>query len=177
MDRQILEDAISKGLTQRQIGEELNCSQSTVKHWLKKYGLKTLTTQEYRNLELKFNEKCCKTCLKVKDKKDFYYNSGARDYLESRCKACSNKTRVDRGKKNKLKIIEAKGGKCEHCGLTLEQSHYSVFDLHHKDPSDKDPKFNSFKFWPWERIKAEIDKCLLLCSNCHRIEHAKMGNW
>ena len=28
----------------------------------------------------------------------------------------------------------------------------------------------------WEIIKKEIDKCELLCSNCHRIEHSNMEN-
>lgn len=177
MDKNILINEIEKGLSQRQIAESLNCSQSTIKHWLKKFGLKTLTTSEFRNLDLPKDMKKCNSCGEIKNKKDFYFNSGTRDKLMSCCSICSNKKRVNRGRANKIKIIEYKGNKCEHCDLHINDSHYSVFDLHHNDPTKKDPKFSSFKYWAWDKIVNEIDKCSLLCSNCHRIEHAKLGDW
>jgi hypothetical protein len=74
-------------------------------------------------------------------------------------------------------MIEYKGGKCENCNLKIEDCHYSVFDFHHLNPKEKDISFRGVKSWHWDRIKAEIDKCKLLCSNCHRMEHASINGW
>ena len=74
-------------------------------------------------------------------------------------------------------MIEYKGGKCEHCPLELKDSHPAVFDFHHLDSDEKDLNFNGVKGWKWERIIVELDKCSLLCSNCHRIEHYEMGDY
>lgn len=69
-------------------------------------------------------------------------------------------------------MINYKGGECEKCLLKLDNSHYCIFDFHHRDPNIKDKNFRSIRGWSWERIIKEIDECSLLCSNCHRIEHS-----
>ena len=62
-----------------------------------------------------------------------------------------------------------KGGKCENCGY---DKYRGALEFHHKDPTQKDPaglrKYNRTKLF------AELDKCVLLCANCHREEHAKL---
>jgi len=68
-------------------------------------------------------------------------------------------------------MIEYKGGKCDRCLLKFDQDNYFLFDFHHLDPSIKDPNFGRIKFQNWNRIKDEIDKCVLVCANCHRIIH------
>ena len=50
----------------------------------------------------------------------------------------------------------------------------SCYDFHHVDPSKKEfnlSGLNSAKI-NWNKVKEELDKCLLLCSNCHRTEHS-----
>jgi hypothetical protein len=74
-------------------------------------------------------------------------------------------------------MIEYKGGQCERCRLNLNDTHYAVFDFHHIDPSEKDDNFKKIKFQKWEKIKQEIDKCMLVCSNCHREIHAEIEGW
>lgn len=56
------------------------------------------------------------------------------------------------------------GGKCTKCGYNK-----SVASLcfHHLDPSTKEFTIGSKYNLKWERIKNEIDKCILLCHNCH----------
>lgn len=65
--------------------------------------------------------------------------------------------------------------KCEVCG----ENHPACLEFHHKDPSEKDGEI--FKAvhdgWGKERIIKEIDKCKVLCSNCHRKEHYNLGGW
>lgn len=69
---------------------------------------------------------------------------------------------------NKLKAIEYKGGKCVDCHGTF---HPAVYEFHHLDPTFKDKDPSKVMTLKWEKIVAEIDKCVLLCANCHRIRH------
>ena len=71
-------------------------------------------------------------------------------------------------KKNKLKMIEYKGGKCLCCGYGLCPS---AMDFHHLDPSKKDFALSGSTM-SFEKAKPELDKCVLLCCRCHREVHA-----
>lgn len=48
---------------------------------------------------------------------------------------------------------------------------YSALEFHHKDPSEKDFTISKHPNWKFERLKPELDKCILVCSNCHREIH------
>lgn len=65
--------------------------------------------------------------------------------------------------------IQKRGGACERCGVTSE--HFSFFDLHHRDPRLKDRNVLGLGL---PRIKAELEKCDVLCPNCHRMVHIEM---
>jgi hypothetical protein len=74
-----------------------------------------------------------------------------------------------RRKMIKQMAIEYKGGKCIFCGY---DKYAGALDFHHIDESQK--LFNlSVKGLTrsWERTKAELDKCVLVCANCHREIH------
>ncbi len=74
-----------------------------------------------------------------------------------------------------LKLFELKGGKCEHCDLR-DLKHIEIYDYHHIDPNQK--KFNigsAISNRTQDEILKEAESCLLLCSNCHRIEHHRMS--
>lgn len=85
---------------------------------------------------------------------------------------CKNKYYVDRKRKDlKRDAVNYKGGKCEYCGYI---GHPSVYDFHHKNPLEKDFGISHSGYTrSWDKVREEIDKCLLLCANCHREEHAK----
>ena len=79
----------------------------------------------------------------------------------------------------KKQMIDYKGGKCIKCSY---DKCVASLDFHHLDPSKKDFNVSSFlrKLLPkndglreraWQEIKVELDKCLLLCANCHRELH------
>jgi hypothetical protein len=60
---------------------------------------------------------------------------------------------------------------CERC----PESHPACLDFHHKDPKEKDIEISLIavrKGWAIKRIMEEIEKCEILCANCHRKEHA-----
>ncbi len=71
-------------------------------------------------------------------------------------------------KQLKLKAIEYKGGKCQICGY---DRCIQALEFHHIDPSTKTASVSTAsRGWDW--VKQEIDKCILVCANCHReIEH------
>jgi hypothetical protein len=68
----------------------------------------------------------------------------------------------------KIKSIELLGGKCQKCGE--ERPWLLVF--HHKNKEDKEFTINKIKDHKWNFIKKELNKCLLLCHNCHRKIHS-----
>lgn len=75
-----------------------------------------------------------------------------------------------KGIQRKLELIELFGGKCQKCGY---DKNLSAFDFHHKDGYEKnfEIKIQYLKYKSIEEILKEVNKCMLLCSNCHREEH------
>ena len=68
-------------------------------------------------------------------------------------------------KNEKQKAVDYKGGKCIVCGYS---KCLSALEFHHTNPEEKEG-YNSH--WTFERNKNELDKCILLCANCHREIH------
>ena len=66
----------------------------------------------------------------------------------------------------KAEAVVYKGGKCALCGIIDSPC---VYDFHHIDPASKD--FNLGNSTSRERMFEELDKCILICSNCHRKLH------
>jgi hypothetical protein len=69
--------------------------------------------------------------------------------------------------KAKLKLIEYKGGKCINCNYNKCSD---ALEFHHLDPNEKDFNISS-KSLSFEKLKKEADKCILVCSNCHKEIH------
>ena len=83
------------------------------------------------------------------------------------CRTCVSRIRRYELKK---KAVGYLGGSCVRCGYN---SHLSALEFHHLNPTEKDFNFGDMKGGKWENLKNELNKCILLCSNCHRIEHTK----
>jgi DNA replicative helicase MCM subunit Mcm2 (Cdc46/Mcm family) len=86
-----------------------------------------------------------------------------------RCVKCRSYQVQKRRDNLKKMAVEYKGGKCEKCGYN---KCLSALDFHHLEPEHKDFGI-SYKgiTRKWESIKNEIDKCILVCANCHREIH------
>lgn len=76
---------------------------------------------------------------------------------------------IKRRKKVRDMALEYKGGKCCMCGYNKSKR---ALSFHHVDPSKKDfgISFRGFTR-SWEKTKAELDKCVLVCMNCHMEIH------
>ncbi len=66
--------------------------------------------------------------------------------------------------RTKKKLVDYKGGKCKCCGY--DRCIWAL-DFHHLDPEEKEFSITG-KTISFERLKKEVDKCELVCSNCHR---------
>lgn len=76
-------------------------------------------------------------------------------------------------KKRRIKIremaCEYAGGKCTICGYSKCKR---ALSFHHKDPKKKDFGLSDGGITrSWEKTRKEIDKCVLLCMNCHMEVH------
>ena len=82
-----------------------------------------------------------------------------------------NKAAVSkRRKKIKQMAIEYKGGSCEVCGYYKCSA---ALEFHHINPTQKDFSIASNGHSrSWEKVKNELDKCIMVCANCHREMHA-----
>ncbi len=68
----------------------------------------------------------------------------------------------------KLRAIAYKGGKCQICGY---EKCPAALEFHHRDPNEKDYDWNKMRRRAWDDIIKELDKCDMLCANCHRERH------
>ncbi len=126
--------------------------------------------------------KHCNKCNKDLEESMF---SKKKNGLQSYCKKCSTKTSIEYNKshlkekkeyrKEKIKSRKSfiedykKSHSCVICG---EQDPVCL-DFHHKNKEEKDFQISHMirGGWSLERIKEEIDKCEMLCANCHRKKH------
>ena len=68
----------------------------------------------------------------------------------------------------KERLVEYKGGKCEICGY---DKCITALEFHHLNPEEKEFGIGNNDILSFERNKQEVDKCILVCANCHREIH------
>ena len=87
-----------------------------------------------------------------------------------RCRKCRSEGVSRRRKKIKRMAVEYKGGKCEICGYN---KCIDALDFHHTDSKKEFGVGEKGHTRSWNKVKEEIDKCILVCANCHREIHSK----
>lgn len=86
-----------------------------------------------------------------------------------RCKKCAVEAVTKRRRKLKLMAIEYKGGCCSNCGYSKCSD---ALQFHHLDPTKKNFGISAAGYSnSWDKMKKELDKCILLCANCHAELH------
>ena len=113
--------------------------------------------------------KVCSKCGLEKLESEFHKNGfdrqGKQQY-RGYCKDCANKKETERYWE-KRELAESYNTKCEKCG---EDRTY-VLDFHHRNPDEKEFTLGAKKINREERLLKEIQKCVVLCANCHRAFH------
>ena len=127
----------------------------------------------------------CGKCGILKEEIEYALKKGK---LQWQCKDCQRAYRREHYLKNRQKYIDkasnytketmkkvweyktSKG--CADCGVT----DYRVLDFDHL--RDKEFQISTkARIWSWERLQPEIEKCEVVCSNCHRIRTFERGQW
>lgn len=105
-------------------------------------------------------------------------------FCSRKCKAATNNyiyqkydIQKKKGYKRRLELLRLKGGKCEICGYSKNSS---ALCFHHMDPSEKEIKLSMRECsnFSWTALVNEVNKCQILCSNCHlEHHHPETENW
>ncbi len=174
IEKELLEKLITENVSANKIAKQLDLSLSTVRYWLKKYGLKTNYTTFKSKVKNNFSEidgKTCPMCKIYKTPSEFYFRRDKTNFSPY-CKPCTGLQTLDRQRKFKADCVEYKGGKCINCGYN---KYFGALEFHHLDPSKKDFHIAKARMWKLDNIvKQELDKCALLCANCHREAHSTL---
>ena len=112
----------------------------------------------------------CPRCQRVLDLAYFYSRRDGGTF-STYCIPCSKQLVVERQQELKRLAVEYKGGRCAHCGYNR---YLGSLEFHHIDPVAKEFSLSHYSGTAFEKVKGELDKCVLLCSNCHREEHARI---
>ena len=94
--------------------------------------------------------------------------------METRKYADRRKYNVIAVKKRRKKLrqmaIDLKGGKCMLCGYSRDKT---ALDFHHLDENKKEFGLSDRGLTrSWEKTRLEVEKCVLVCANCHREIHS-----
>ena len=160
------------GKTYNQIVEELEISKGCISAICKEVGL----GQNIIELTPEKIEECQRLYEMIGNIKEVakitkISYSRLRNVIQSKTitpKSNYNCVKVHRHK-TKEELVKYKGGKCEICGY---DKCLGALDFHHLDPSQKDFTIsNSNIYKNLDKLKEEVDKCILVCANCHREIH------
>jgi transposase len=161
-----LEVLVQSRMSIGQIADEVECSKATVRHWLRRYGLKTQGAlgrrpQPDRVAARQANLEVVLLTCRHHGETEFWLN--ARGYY--RCKQCRSQAVSRRRRKMKAILVQDAGGACSICGYMRS---VRALHFHHLEPSQKRHEINARgAAMALDDLRTEAGKCVLLCANCH----------
>ena len=180
LKEQILNLRFNENKNYNEIKEQLNCSKGTISYHCNKFteeNEKIINNfNKLRKVEkpikskifkpiLKENQKSCGCCKNIKDRTDFYFNK-SENRENSYCKQCQINQVNKRQLNLKVEMVKLKGNCCQLCGYN---QCLAALEFHHLDRKTKLFTIaKSRKGIMSKELQEELDKCILLCSNCHR---------
>jgi transposase len=161
--REQLEDLVAAGLSIAEIAQAVDRSKAAVRHWLRRYGLRTRLAasadrqHDARAAGLKTVSLVCRRHGKTTFVID---TTGA-----YRCRRCRVESVTRRRRRVKEMLVADAGGCCVLCGY---DRCLGALHFHHLDPAQKrlSVAYGGVTL-AIEALRAEVQKCVLLCSNCH----------
>jgi len=180
-DKETFKSLILEGKTIPELQKIFGYSRGKVAELKRIHGLVGLTPNSKR-IDRDTGEKFCTSCVQILPLSKFYSNgtssTGVQKYKPTciTCETSSKRTKIYDLVLDYLAISNRKYS-CEKCSYT---GIFGSLDFHHRDPSSKE--FNVGQLLGSCSVESfitvimpELDKCILLCPNCHRQEHLLMG--
>jgi transposase len=163
-DREELEALVLNGCTIAEIAERLTRSKASVRHWMKRYGLRSLnrTGRRPANAFDVARQAGATTAIGSCPRHgmtEFTLERG----LYFRCKACRVERVTRRRRLVKETLVAEAGGRCCICGY---DRHPAALQFHHLDPAQKTLAVSK-RVLSLDALRAETRKCVLLCATCH----------
>ena len=166
-----------KFLTTRLAVPSASSSERGYKHVRKEGGQVFMSNAKDREARLQYNRLYMSKLVVRRRESGLCVNCGKPARIgKTQCQSCvedDKRRKLKQRKMLKKKAVEYLGGLCVDCGIVSEYP--EIYDFHHWDADNKDMKISRLidTTRDWRKIQVELDKCVLLCSNCHRIRHAK----
>ena len=171
----------NKGLNYNEIKKQVEISEDELKTICRKYKMNNSnfyrkpSEDEIKRMQELYDE--CGSCIKVA-KIIGWSKPTVLKYIKTKDKLTREENKEKRKKDNvknvvnwrkdkKEKLVAYKGGKCEKCGY---DKCITALNFHHLDPEKKEFSISSSSF-SYEKLLKEVDKCILLCANCHKEIH------
>jgi transposase len=166
LERERLEALVEAGATIAEIASEVGRSKTTVRHWLRSYGL---STRNQRGRRARAEAQSAKRDGLLEVQMVCATHGETSFLLEGRgyyrCKRCRSEAVARRRRRLKEILVAEAGGCCCICGYAR---HVAALHFHHLNPDEKRMPVSARGIaYSLETLRAEARKCVLLCSNCH----------
>jgi transposase-like protein len=166
LERDRLVGLIATGATVAECAAELGVSKSTVRHWLRRYGLRTQNSvgrRERETVRIAKEAGLLTTAMVCRRHGLTEFFLEGRGYY--RCKRWRADAVSRRRRKVKSILVQEAGGRCCVCGY---QRYLGALHFHRVQPHEKRLELNAKgNALSLATLRAEAQKCVLLCSNCH----------
>lgn len=167
LGREELQRLVGEGRSISEIAQAVDRSKATVRHWLGRYGLKTLNSvgagARARGARAAREAGVLRITRSCEHHGEVEFVLEGRGYY--RCTHCRTDAISRRRRKVKATLVAEAGGKCCICGY---DRHPAALEFHHLDPLEKRLNVSASGVGlALDTLRAEARKCVLLCSNCH----------
>lgn len=156
--KEVLEHLIGRGLSVREIADAVGLSPAAVRHWLRRYELRTNRARQPRCAQA--GERFLGVCAVHGETVFQVRNDGAR-----RCLSCRSEAVMRRRRLVKETLVAEAGGRCALCGY---DRYLGALEFHHVDPDGKEFSLSAAGVTrALAKARHEASKCVLLCATCH----------
>ena len=162
IDKTTLSELVDSGLSTREIADRLGLSQSTVRHWLRRHGLRTHRSRRPDSTGVRGTDPDRKLMTCARHDQTLFWLEGRGVY---RCLRCRSEAVARRRRRLKEILVAEAGGRCSLCGY---DRYIGALQFHHRDGATKDFGLaDRGHTRSLDVVRAEAKKCILLCANCH----------
>jgi transposase len=166
IEREQLAALVESGASIAEIAETVGRGKATVRHWLKRYDLRTLNGPGRRpRPEVRAARDAGSRAVELECTRHGVsaHAADVRGYF--RCVHCRSEAVTRRRRKVKALLVAEFGGSCAQCGYDRSAA---ALVFHHLDRSTKSFNLAHQGYRRGlEHLRAEAMKCVLLCANCH----------